>query len=69
MQADTRRWIKNNWVDYIVPQIYWPLGFAPAAYDVLVPWWVHEERRKVVHYGDIRSERPCVVPRSGVSLL
>ncbi|HEU5384168.1 MAG TPA: family 10 glycosylhydrolase [Ktedonobacteraceae bacterium] len=42
LYADTRTWIKNNWLDYIVPQIYWNIGFAPAAYDVLVPWWSHE---------------------------
>lgn len=42
LYADTRAWIKNNWIDYIVPQIYWNTGFQPAAYDVLVPWWAHE---------------------------
>ena len=42
LYADTRTWIKNNWIDYIVPQIYWNIGFAPAAYDVLVAWWSRE---------------------------
>lgn len=42
LYADTRTWIKNNWIDYIVPQIYWNIGFPPAAYDVLVAWWSHE---------------------------
>ena len=42
LYADTRTWIKHNWIDYITPQIYWNIGFAPAAYDVLVPWWAHE---------------------------
>lgn len=42
LYADTRTWIKENWIDYIVPQIYWNIGFPPAAYDVLVPWWAHE---------------------------
>ncbi|MEO7021949.1 MAG: family 10 glycosylhydrolase [Ktedonobacteraceae bacterium] len=42
LYADTRAWIKNNWIDYIVPQIYWNIGFQPAAYDVLVAWWSHE---------------------------
>ena len=42
LYADTRTWIKNNWIDYITPQIYWNIGFPPAAYDVLVPWWAHE---------------------------
>lgn len=42
LYADTRTWIRNNWIDYIVPQIYWNIGFPPAAYDVLVAWWSHE---------------------------
>ncbi|EFH80664.1 glycoside hydrolase family 10 protein [Ktedonobacter racemifer] len=42
LYADTRLWIKNNWLDYIAPQIYWNIGFAPAAYDKLVSWWANE---------------------------
>ncbi|WP_218030923.1 glycoside hydrolase family 10 protein [Dictyobacter aurantiacus] len=42
LYADTRTWIKHNWLDYIAPQIYWNIGFAPAAYDILVPWWSNE---------------------------
>lgn len=37
--ADTRLWVRNGWLDYIAPQIYWSIGFAPADYAKLVPWW------------------------------
>ncbi len=37
--ADTRLWVKSNWLDYIAPQIYWSFHFVPAAYEALVPWW------------------------------
>jgi uncharacterized lipoprotein YddW (UPF0748 family) len=37
--SDSRAWIVNHWIDYIVPQVYWNIGFSAAAYDVLVPWW------------------------------
>ncbi|WP_285706987.1 family 10 glycosylhydrolase [Microtetraspora sp. NBRC 16547] len=37
--ADSRQWVKQGWVDYIAPQIYWHIGYAPAAYDVLTAWW------------------------------
>lgn len=37
--ADTRRWVKENWLDYVVPQVYWNIGFAVADYAKLVPWW------------------------------
>lgn len=42
LYADTRTWIKQHWIDYIVPQLYWNIGFPPAAYEVLVAWWAHE---------------------------
>ena len=37
--ADTRMWVKNNMVDYIVPQIYWETGNTSADYETLVKWW------------------------------
>lgn len=37
--ADTRHWVKERWVDYINPQIYWQIGLAVADYAKLAPWW------------------------------
>ncbi|MDA0567997.1 family 10 glycosylhydrolase [Streptomonospora sp. S1-112] len=37
--ADTRAWIREGTVDYVVPQLYWHQGFAAADYAELVPWW------------------------------
>ncbi|WP_406001883.1 glycoside hydrolase family 10 protein [Streptomyces sp. NBC_00829] len=41
LHADTRRWVREGWINYVVPQIYWNIGFAPADYAKLLPWW-HE---------------------------
>jgi uncharacterized lipoprotein YddW (UPF0748 family)/N-acetylmuramoyl-L-alanine amidase len=38
--ADTRLWVKNGWLDYIAPQIYWHAGHPSADYDILFDWWV-----------------------------
>jgi uncharacterized lipoprotein YddW (UPF0748 family) len=40
--ADSRAWIKNGWIDYIVPQIYWETGNRAADYETLVNWWSNE---------------------------
>lgn len=40
--ADARAWIKNEWVDYIMPQIYWEIGHSSADYKTLVEWWSNE---------------------------
>ncbi len=37
--ADTRGWVKKRWVDYIVPQLYWPFSHDVAAYAALTDWW------------------------------
>lgn len=37
--ADTRKWVKEGYLDYINPQIYWFIGQAAANYAKLVPWW------------------------------
>ncbi|WP_138754589.1 family 10 glycosylhydrolase [Paenibacillus sinopodophylli] len=42
MYADVRTWIKQGWIDYVTPQIYWSLSFTAARYDKLVDWWVQE---------------------------
>ncbi|MGY0057036.1 glycoside hydrolase family 10 protein [Streptomyces sp. LZ34] len=39
LYADTRKWVREAWIDYIVPQVYWNIGFAAADYAKLVPWW------------------------------
>lgn len=37
--ADSRLWVKNQWIDYIAPQIYWHIGYNVADYEVLLNWW------------------------------
>ncbi len=49
LYADTRTWIRHGWLDYIAPQLYWPIGFRRAEYTTLVRWWVHEVEGWPVH--------------------
>ena len=37
--ANTRMWVKKEWIDYIIPQIYWEIGHPQADYKTLVKWW------------------------------
>ncbi|WP_329520784.1 glycoside hydrolase family 10 protein [Spirillospora sp. NBC_01491] len=37
--ADTLKWIKQGWIDYVTPQLYWAVGDARADYATLVDWW------------------------------
>ena len=40
LYADTRRWVLEEWVDYICPQIYWYIGFPTASFDLILDWWI-----------------------------
>ena len=39
LYADVLKWVKEGWVDYNIPQVYWEIGHPSADYDVLVRWW------------------------------
>ncbi|MCK2034899.1 family 10 glycosylhydrolase [Microbacterium sp. SSW1-49] len=37
--ADTRGWVQDELIDYLVPQIYWSFDQAAAPYGELAQWW------------------------------
>ncbi len=37
--ADTLKWINNEWIDYIVPQVYWAFDQTAAPFGDIVEWW------------------------------
>ena len=37
--ADSRKWLKRGWVDYLAPQVYFAIGQTAANYSLIVPWW------------------------------
>lgn len=37
--ADSRLWLANGWVDYLVPQLYWPVEQYNQSFPVLLQWW------------------------------
>ena len=37
--ADTRKWVMEGWLDYIMPQLYWEFDHGAAPFADLVDWW------------------------------
>lgn len=37
--SDPLAWLQEGTIDYISPQIYWPIGRQGADYGLLSPWW------------------------------
>ncbi len=42
MSADVRKWVKQGWLDYVAPQVYWSFSLDAARYDKVVDWWSAE---------------------------
>ncbi|MBM4064007.1 MAG: hypothetical protein FJ265_23345, partial [Planctomycetes bacterium] len=48
LYADVQRWLHEGWLDYLAPQLYWPIDQKPQSFAVLLPWW-HAQNRLQRH--------------------
>ena len=39
LYADAPLWLRNGWVDYLAPQLYWPTFERPHSFAGLFQWW------------------------------
>lgn len=39
LYADILLWLREGWIDYVAPQLYWEIGHKLADYEVLLDWW------------------------------
>lgn len=39
LYSDTKKWIDEEWIDYIIPQTYWSFEHGSAPYADLMDWW------------------------------
>ncbi|MFI5152631.1 MAG: glycoside hydrolase family 10 protein [Chitinophagales bacterium] len=39
LYADIILWLKNGWIDYVAPQLYWEFEHRAAPYGPLLDWW------------------------------
>jgi uncharacterized lipoprotein YddW (UPF0748 family) len=37
--ADSKTWLQNGWLDYLAPQLYWPIQPPQQSFPVLYDWW------------------------------
>jgi len=51
LYADSRKWIKEGWVDYINPQVYFSFSRKVAPFDTLVNWWSNNSYGRHVYIG------------------
>jgi len=46
LYADSRKWLREGWCDYMAPQLYWPVGQAGQDFSVLLGWWDEQNIRR-----------------------
>lgn len=51
LYADVKLWVKEGWVDYNLPQLYWEIGHKSADYNILVEWWAANNFDKPLYIG------------------
>ena len=39
LYADIVLWLRNGWIDYVAPQLYWEFEHRAAPYAPLLDWW------------------------------
>lgn len=46
LYADARKWLREGWVDYFTPQLYWPIAQEKQSFPKLLGWWAGENTQK-----------------------
>ena len=60
--ADSRTWLREGWVDYFAPQLYWKIA-GPQNFTLLFDWWQLQNEREVHLWPGISTAR---IGRKGV---
>lgn len=53
LYSDVYKWMKENWIDYVVPQVYFPFERKDVTYHDLTKWWsnIAKETGTVLYIG------------------
>ena len=43
--ADARKWLREGWLDYLAPQLYWSIDSRGQSFPALLDWWGGENVR------------------------
>ncbi len=51
LYADILLWLKEGWIDYAAPQLYWEIGHRLCDYQTLIDWWGGHSYGKQIFVG------------------
>src|SRR5665811_1718698 len=51
LYADILLWLKNKWIDYAAPQLYWEFSQPKVPFATLIDWWAKHGYGRQVFIG------------------
>ena len=64
LYADVELWVERCWLDYLSPQLYWPIAQAPQAYGVLLDYWISANKCNRNMYPGLYTSRINDTPQT-----
>ena len=52
LYADPITWMREGWIDYLIPQIYWSMDYELASYRKLNDWWAKNHYNTKIYIGN-----------------
>ena len=52
LYADVLLWMKNKWIDYLIPQLYWSMEHRLASHRKLADWWSNNSYGTNIYIGN-----------------
>lgn len=46
LYADAKLWLNKGWIDYFMPQLYWPIDAPRQSFTTLLNWWNSENTHR-----------------------
>lgn len=57
LYADILLWMREGWIDYVLPQLYWEIGKKVADYEILAHWWADRTREINSQHSTLNSQQ------------
>lgn len=57
LYADARLWLREGWMDYAAPQLYWKVSAPKQPFAPLLDWWIGESVRGVPVFPGLYTSR------------
>jgi uncharacterized lipoprotein YddW (UPF0748 family) len=57
LYADVEWWLSEGWMDYLAPQLYWPIEQRAQAFEVLLDYWIAQNPRRIPIWPGLYTSR------------